>query len=192
MGASSEGVVIDSVSSHREARSMARMPEYLSYIPASLDTASRNCMADTERPQELLDCRLTRHGPLGLLHIKTAAVCTLAQMQIPCARPFTVRAGDTCDGISAEQGVSSFQLAASNFGVINADCTNIFPGQVICLRRVCLDCNNVHVVAEGDSCTSIANAAQISVGTLVANNPNLGPVCNLLFPGEVVCVANSF
>ncbi|KDQ26319.1 hypothetical protein PLEOSDRAFT_30066 [Pleurotus ostreatus PC15] len=101
-------------------------------------------------------------------------------MQIPCARPFTVRSGDTCDGISAEQGVSSFQLAASNFGVIDANCTNIFPGQA-----TCLNCNNVRVVAPGDSCTSIANAAGISVATLVANNPNLGPTCNLLFPGEV-------
>ncbi|KAF9493859.1 hypothetical protein BDN71DRAFT_1449732 [Pleurotus eryngii] len=129
---------------------------------------------------------------LRLAFLAAVAVCTVAQMQIPCARPFTVRSGDTCDGISAEQGVSSFQLAASNFGVINANCTNISPGQVICLRRECLDCNNVHVVAQGDSCTSIADAARISVATLVANNPNLGPNCNLLFPGEVVCVADSF
>ncbi|KAF4574274.1 hypothetical protein EYR36_005607 [Pleurotus pulmonarius] len=117
---------------------------------------------------------------LRLAFLAAAAASVVAQMQIPCARPFTVRSGDTCDGISAEQGVSSFQLSASNFGVIDANCTNIFPGQ-----RACLNCNNVHVVSGTDTCTSIANTAGISVATLVANNPNLGPNCNLLFAGEV-------
>lgn len=50
---------------------------------------------------------------------------------------------------------------------------------MICLQRVCLDCDNVHVVADGDTCTSITDEAGISVATLVANNPNLGPDCNI-------------
>ncbi|KAF9494488.1 hypothetical protein BDN71DRAFT_982189 [Pleurotus eryngii] len=100
-------------------------------------------------------------------------VSAVAQTQIPCARPFTVRPGDTCDGISAEQGVSSFQE------------------QVICLQRVCLGCNDVHVVVDGNTLPSIADRAGISVATLIANNPNLGPDCNLLFPGEVLCVGES-
>ncbi|KDQ28621.1 hypothetical protein PLEOSDRAFT_1038797, partial [Pleurotus ostreatus PC15] len=115
------------------------------------------------------------------------AVGTVAQTEIPCARTYTVRPGDTCDAIAADQGVSSFQLAASNSCTINEDCTNIFPGQasmstftgVICLQRVCLDCNDVHVVAAGDTCTSIADEAGITVPTLEANNPNIAPNCDI-------------
>ncbi|KDQ28625.1 hypothetical protein PLEOSDRAFT_27036, partial [Pleurotus ostreatus PC15] len=88
----------------------------------------------------------------------------------PCARPFTVRPRDTCDGISAEQGLASI---------------DIYPTNVICLPPVCLGCNSVRVVADGDTCTTIADNAGISVGTLVANNSNLGPDCNRLCPGQV-------
>ena len=51
--------------------------------------------------------------------------------QVPnCARNYTVVAGDTCDGISAKENVSSFQLASVNNATINADCTNLCPGEV--------------------------------------------------------------
>lgn len=128
---------------------------------------------------------------LRLAFLVVVAVGSVAQTEIPCARTYTVRPGDTCDAIAAAQGVSSFQLAASNSCTINEDCTNIFPGQVICLRRICLDCNDVHVVAAGDTCTSIADEAGITVPTLEANNPNLGPGCDIR-AGQVLCVAESF
>ncbi|KAJ8519996.1 hypothetical protein ONZ45_g3143 [Pleurotus djamor] len=120
------------------------------------------------------------------------AVSTLAQVQIPCARPFTVSSGDTCDQIAAAEGISTFQILASNFGIINSDCSNIFPNQVICLRRACLDCSTIHVVQEGDSCSAIASAAGISVPTMIGSNPNLDAGCTNIYPGEVLCVASSF
>lgn len=128
---------------------------------------------------------------LRLALLAVAAVGAVAQSQIPCVRSYTVQPGDTCDGISANEGVSTFQLAASNPG-INNDCSNIFPSQVICLRRACLSCSTVHVVAPGDTCTSIASAAGISVPTLIASNPNLDSGCTNVYPGEVLCVESSF
>jgi hypothetical protein len=52
------------------------------------------------------------------------------QSQSQCARSYTVRSGDLCDGISAAQHSSTFQLANANQGVINADCSNLAAGKV--------------------------------------------------------------
>ncbi|KAL4258904.1 LysM domain-containing protein [Pleurotus pulmonarius] len=128
---------------------------------------------------------------LRLAFLAAAAVGVVAQSQIPCVRSYTVQSGDTCDGISANEGVSTFQLAASNPG-INSDCSNIFPSQEICLRRACLSCSTVHVVESGDTCTSIASNAGISIPTLIASNPNLDSGCTNVYPGEVLCVESSF
>ncbi|KZV76395.1 carbohydrate-binding module family 50 protein [Peniophora sp. CONT] len=104
-----------------------------------------------------------------------------------CARTYTVRIGDVCDSIAADQGVSTFQLETVNNGTIDSFCDNLQPGMQICLALNGQDCQPVHVVVDGEGCTSVADAAGISVATLVQNNPNLGPDCTLLFPGLVVC-----
>jgi len=74
---------------------------------------------------------------------------------------------------------------------INSGCTNIFPGELICLALQGEDCQPVAVVQSGDTCSSIAAGAAISTSTLIANNPNLGNNCQFLYPGEVVCVDSS-
>lgn len=129
----------------------------------------------------------------------------LAYGQIPgCARVYTVQPGDFCDKISAEQNASTsvsgskipiepttnlspnrFQLADANKGVIDAACDNLFPGEVICLGLSGQDCNTVAVVKEGDTCASIASAANIPFATLLANNPNVDANCDNIGIGEV-------
>ena len=47
------------------------------------------------------------------------------------------------------------------------------------------DCDEVHVVAEGDFCASIAAAADIELSTLLANNPNVDADCTNIGIGEV-------
>ncbi|KAF7433767.1 hypothetical protein PC9H_005732 [Pleurotus ostreatus] len=126
---------------------------------------------------------------LRLAFLVVVAVGTVAQTEIPCARTYTVRPGDTCDAIAADQGVSSWRRP------IPAPSTKIARisfrvRQVICLQRVCLDCNDVHVVAAGDTCTSIADEAGITVPTLEANNPNIAANCDIR-AGQVLCVAQS-
>ena len=120
-----------------------------------------------------------------------------------CTRVYTVVAGDTCDGIAAKENVSSYQLAFENSGIINAGCTNLFPGevnrlqksfqplclrsplQVLCLGIVGQDCQVTHVVATGDTCQSIAVAANTTVAILLENNPNVNSQCSNIHPGEV-------
>ncbi|TFK33715.1 hypothetical protein BDQ12DRAFT_690789 [Crucibulum laeve] len=110
-----------------------------------------------------------------------------AQVASNCTRTYTVQAGDVCDLISAAQGVSTFQLATVNAGVINSDCTNLFVDEVICLATDSQDCSPVHTVATGDTCFDIAVAAGITIPDVVAQNPNVTPDCNI-YPGEVLCV----
>ncbi|KAF9457405.1 hypothetical protein BDZ94DRAFT_233721 [Collybia nuda] len=106
-----------------------------------------------------------------------------------CARTYTVVAGDTCDKISASEGVSTYQLATANAGVINAACDNLWVDQVICLALEGKDCSPVHVVVAGDSCDAIADAAGTTSATLLANNPNVDADCANIYPDEVLCVS---
>ncbi|KAI0809192.1 hypothetical protein BC629DRAFT_1590264 [Irpex lacteus] len=118
------------------------------------------------------------------------AVLSARDLPANCARNYTVVPGDFCDAISAKENVSSFQLALVNKGVVDSACDNLFPGEVICLGTTGQDCTTNHVIQSGDTCTSIADAAGISFGTLLANNKNVDNACDNIFPGEVLCTAS--
>ena len=110
--------------------------------------------------------------------------------------------------------LSRFQLAFVN-SAINAQCTNLIPGQVcfydvllgnvsitinvqlICLGIVGQDCTAVHVVLSGENCFEIANSVGIPLNILLTNNPNVNADCTNLVVGEVstsrlldLCVEN--
>ncbi|OCH91733.1 hypothetical protein OBBRIDRAFT_791959 [Obba rivulosa] len=118
-----------------------------------------------------------------------AGIYSVARAQTDCDRFFTVQAGDDCNAISAAQNVSTFQLALVN-PQIDPLCDNLFVGEQLCLGITGQDCETVHVVQAGDSCTSIADAAGISVSTLLSNNLNVNPICTNIGIGEVLCTAN--
>ena len=48
----------------------------------------------------------------------------------------------------------------------------------------------MHVVAEGDNCEAIAQAAGTTTDILLANNPNVDSQCTNIYPGEVLCTAD--
>ncbi|KAF8958187.1 hypothetical protein BDZ97DRAFT_1762352 [Flammula alnicola] len=124
--------------------------------------------------------------------LSLATVLVKAQSAPACARNYTVQPGDFCDKISAEQNVSTFQLATVNSGIIDPACDNLFVGEVLCLGLVGQDCSTVHVVASGDSCNSIAGQANISTADLLTDNPNINAGCTNIDLGEVLCVAPVF
>ncbi len=64
---------------------------------------------------------------------------------------------------------------------INAECTNIFEGQILCLGEIGQDCNETYVIASGDSCGAIG----VPLDVLLANNPNVNSACSNIYPGEV-------
>ncbi|KAG6811851.1 hypothetical protein H0H87_010768, partial [Tephrocybe sp. NHM501043] len=55
---------------------------------------------------------------------------------------------------------------------------------VLCLGFEGQDCSTVHLVVEGDGCGAILAAANTTLATLVANNPNVDAGCTNIYPGE--------
>ncbi|KAI0824141.1 hypothetical protein BC628DRAFT_1379985 [Trametes gibbosa] len=105
-----------------------------------------------------------------------------------CARQYTVKEGDWCDTISAANNASTYQLAVVN-PTIDASCTNLQTGQVICLGTEGEDCKTTHVVHPDDTCDLLTGIYNINSTVLYANNPQIDADCNNLYIGEVVCVA---
>ncbi|KAG1798630.1 uncharacterized protein HD556DRAFT_1440329 [Suillus plorans] len=128
----------------------------------------------------------------GLVALAAIASVVSAQSILPtnCDRNVTVRAMDTCDGISAVQSVSTYQLTAANEGTIDPGCDNLFIGQIICLGLSGQDCDVTHVMGAGDTCQSVADAAGIPISTLLTNNPNVNSNCDNVYTGEVLCTAS--
>lgn len=122
----------------------------------------------------------------------TAALTLLSPVLADCTRNYTVVQGDICDWISKSQNVSTYQLAAVNVGIIDATCSNLEPGQNLCLGTTGQDCTETYVITETDSCGSIlAQFPAVNSTILAQNNPNVDSACDNIYPGEVLCVATT-
>jgi len=107
-----------------------------------------------------------------------------------CTLSYTVKSGDICDSISANNDVSTYQLAVLNPS-INPGCTNISPGQTLCLGTTGYDCTPTYKVKLNDDCDVISSTNQINTTVLTLNNPQLNADCSNLYVGEVLCVAGT-
>ncbi|PPQ75144.1 hypothetical protein CVT24_010101 [Panaeolus cyanescens] len=108
-----------------------------------------------------------------------------------CTRTYTVKAGDYCDKISDAQKVPTFQLAAVNSPAINSGCTNLMPGQELCLGTPGEDCTDTYTVIADDTCEAIAAARGFNTTILHLNNPQLTEQCDNLYIGEAATPAPS-
>ncbi|PAV18217.1 carbohydrate-binding module family 50 [Pyrrhoderma noxium] len=102
----------------------------------------------------------------------------------PCTRNYTIRNNETCDEISSNNNVSTFQLTYANPSL---NCTVLIPGKSICLGTQGADCTTTTVVKSDQGCNDIASAANIQPDTLAKNNPNINSDCTNIYPGEVLC-----
>lgn len=107
-----------------------------------------------------------------------------------CSRTYTVAEGDFCDKISQSQNVSTYQLAAMNPNIINQNCTNLQPGETICLGLSGEDCSTTYAVKPGDTCVAIAAATGLNMTILRLNNPQLDEACDI-YSGEVLCISQT-
>jgi len=108
----------------------------------------------------------------------------------PCVRTYTIQEGDICDSISAEQHVSTYQLAVINLGVIDDLCHNLTPNDEICIGYEGEDCEDTYVVKSGDTCNAITASHSIDMETLYTNNGQINDACDNIYIGEVLCVAD--
>lgn len=118
-----------------------------------------------------------------------ALAASLPFVSAQCSRSYTVKAGDTCDGISSSQSVSTYQLATNNPS-INSGCTNLQVGQTLCLGTQGEDCTDTLVIEEGDTCDELIECAGINGTMFFHNNPTINDECTNLYVGQVVCVAS--
>ncbi|KGB78511.2 hypothetical protein CNBG_4349 [Cryptococcus deuterogattii R265] len=105
-----------------------------------------------------------------------------------CTRNATVQSGDTCDSISRQYGVSTYQLALVNDATIDENCDNLAPDESVCLGIEGQDCTKVYTVVANDTCAWIQEMYGISNETLYANNPQIDAECENIYVGEVLCV----
>lgn len=108
-----------------------------------------------------------------------------------CARSYTIKDGDICDSISANNNVSTYQLAVTN-PQIDGTCNNLQPGQSLCLGYAGQDCQTTYVVKGGDTCDQIVSVHGINSTMLWANNQQINADCTNIYIGEVLCVAGEF
>ncbi|KAE8266115.1 hypothetical protein A4X09_0g6236 [Tilletia walkeri] len=104
-----------------------------------------------------------------------------------CSRHYTVTDTDTCDIIGHKTHTSTYQIMALNLDKTGPDCYFLEAGMKLCLGRFGSDCQLVHQVRSGESCTSILGQYDISREILLDNNPNLD--CANIYNGLNLCVA---
>ncbi|KAF9472656.1 hypothetical protein BDN70DRAFT_446300 [Pholiota conissans] len=120
-----------------------------------------------------------------------AVLAVSAQSAIAtCSKSYTVQQGDYCDKISQAQNVSTYQLAVLNSNAINSACSNLLPGQTLCLAdNADEDCNTTYVVLKDDTCDGIAAKNGLNTTILSLNNPQINDGCSNIYLGEVLCTS---
>ncbi|KAG6840384.1 hypothetical protein C0991_007045 [Blastosporella zonata] len=106
-------------------------------------------------------------------------------------REYTIQDGDICDRISAANNVSTYQLSAVN-PQIDSTCSNLVPGNQICLGYSGEDCSTTYVVVADDTCAQIAANHGFNTTILFMNNPQIDSTdCSNIYIGEVLCVSGA-
>ncbi|KAF5383492.1 hypothetical protein D9757_006090 [Collybiopsis confluens] len=104
-----------------------------------------------------------------------------------CKSQYTVVAGDNCVAIAAEFSVSDAALLAAN-PAVNAQCSNLSVGELLCIPLPPAGCSAQYTVASGDVCISIANKFGITAAQLQSANPQIDAACDNLAVGELLCI----
>lgn len=135
-------------------------------------------------------------------------------LPLPCTQYYTVQAGDTCYKIDTTFGITFAQFQEWNPNAINADCTNLNIGQVVCVSTSnattstsvsssvtsftptasaspsSVPCAEHYTVQAGDSCYVVDTRYGLSFAQLQALNPGvINTDCTNLDIGQVICVA---
>jgi len=166
-------------------------PVHKDYLTIFHILSSTRVHSKSDRP--LLPSRLS------IMFSKLTFVATAALLLISpviaadsnCTRTYTIAAGDICDGISRAQNVSTYQLAAVNSATVDATCSNLQIGEVLCLGTPGEDCTDIHFVADADSCSTIQTTYGLNSTILLQNNPNVDEACDNLYTGLALCVATT-
>lgn len=98
------------------------------------------------------------------------------------ALPTTYRTADHNTNLMQR---NSYQLYVNNIQSVNAECSNLTPGQSLCLGTSGEDCTTTYIVKPDDTCELITNAAGINGTILSLNNPQIDKECSNIYIGQV-------
>ncbi|KAI0478114.1 hypothetical protein F4859DRAFT_47854 [Xylaria cf. heliscus] len=127
-----------------------------------------------------------------------------------CTATYTVQSGDSCNAIRDHFG-DVFSLAEfySWNPEVNSACSNLFPGQVVCIGvgnstgtpppacpvpvkpGLISNCDSCYKVVAGDSCIAIESSKGITFAEFLAWNPDVNSACTNLEIGYNYCVGVS-
>jgi LysM repeat protein len=103
-------------------------------------------------------------------------------------KTYQIKQGDTCQSISASQQISTFDLLQANN--LNAYCSNFPQSGTLCIpsTRSC----STYIVKQGDSCGSVAMAANATWTQIVSWNPAVAYDCSQIanLVSYAVCISN--
>ncbi|KAF8166817.1 hypothetical protein BJ912DRAFT_1002031, partial [Pholiota molesta] len=102
----------------------------------------------------------------------------------PCARNYTVQAGDFCDAISAAQNVSTYQLATVNSAIIDPTCSNCSSARSSASDSLARTAPP-SPLSSRKRVRGNRSSGQYHHAVLLANNPNVDADCTNIYPGEV-------
>lgn len=118
---------------------------------------------------------------------------------VACAKPYTVKSGDTCSTIESANSVTDTVLRSLN-PAINSACSNLAGGQVLCLQASTATtttasstatpsgCAKAYTVKSSDTCSAIETANSISDSLLHSLNPAINFACSNLVIGQALCI----
>lgn len=133
--------------------------------------------------------------------VTSAAPSSSATFAGSCTQVVTVTEGNSCFSLQ-----TLYQITFSQLQLLNPSlsCENLQLGQQVCVKSPDLptstsvsqtalpsgiaNCSLVYTVVAGDSCTSIANKAQVDLRDLLAWNAAIGASCASLQIGQSLCV----
>ncbi|KAL0064858.1 Chitinase 2 [Marasmius tenuissimus] len=112
-----------------------------------------------------------------------------------CTQQYTVQSGDSCNAIENYFKLAPGTVRSLN-SLVNAQCTNLYPGQSLCLSTSSSNpsggggasCSQSYTVQSGDSCSKIENRFGLNAGSVVQSNPSVNAQCTNLYPGQVLCL----
>ncbi|KAJ8072754.1 Sle1p [Marasmius tenuissimus] len=139
---------------------------------------------------------------MPFLYLTLFSFIVVAQALAPrgpaCTQQYTVQSGDSCNAIEKNFKLTSGTVRSLN-SLVNAQCTNLYPGQSLCLSTSSsgssgsgggggTSCSQTYTVQSGDTCSKIEKNFGLSTGSVIKFNSAINPQCTNMYPGQSLCL----
>ncbi|KAL0060822.1 hypothetical protein AAF712_012361 [Marasmius tenuissimus] len=142
---------------------------------------------------------------MPFLYLTLFSFVVVAQALAPrgpaCTQQYTVQPGDSCNAIEKNFKLTSGTVRSLN-SLVNPQCTNLYPGQSLCLSTSSsgssggggggggggASCSQAYTVQSGDTCSKIEKNFGLSAGSVIEFNSAVNSQCTNMYPGQSLCL----